>query len=178
MKFTLSILTILLFVLVAFGQEESDKGIELYEQGNYTGAITVLQNVVQADKKNRDAWFHLGMSFAKTGKNNQAVKALRKGDSISSINSSGYDKELRIISKPHARYTDSARQNLTAGKVKLAIEFGENGQIKLIVPIQILPDGLTGNCITAAQNIKFEPAYKNGKAVSSIKVIEYTFEIR
>ncbi len=92
MKLSLSILSIFLFVVVAFGQNAPDKGIELYLQGDYNGAITVLQNVVQIDKKNRDAWLYLGMRFARIRKNKEALKALRKGDSISSKDSSNYDK--------------------------------------------------------------------------------------
>jgi hypothetical protein len=64
------------------------------------------------------------------------------------------------------------------GIVRLAIEFGADGNIKSIIPVQSLPDGLTENCIAVAQNIKFEPAQKNGKPVTYIKVIEYTFDIR
>lgn len=177
MKFTLSILTILLFACVAFGQNERDKGVGLYLQGDYNSAIAILQNVVQTDKKNRVAWLYLGMSFARARKNSEALKALRKADSISVKDSSDYDKELKIVSKPRPRYTDSARQNLTTGRVKLAIEFGADGKIKAIIPIQSLPNGLTENCVDVAQNIKFEPAQKNGNPVSSIKVIEYSFEI-
>lgn len=178
MKLTLSILTILFFALATFGQSERDKGIELYLQGDYNGAVTILQKVVQTEKKNRDAWLYLGMSLARTGKKNEALKALRKGDSISAKNSSDYDKELKIISKPRGRYTEAAKRNQITGVVKLAIEFGADGKINSIIAIQSLPDGLTESCLEAAQNIKFEPAVKNGKPVTYIKVIEYTFEIR
>jgi TonB family protein len=177
MKLTLSMLTILLFAVVAFGQDKTDKGIELYLQGDYNGAISILQDVVQTNKNNRDAWLYLGMSFARIRKNKEALKALRKGDSISSKNSSNYDKELKIISKPHCRYTDSARENSITGTVKLAVEFGADGTIKSIIAVQSLPYGLTENCIAAAENIKFEPATKNGKPVASIKVNEYSFNI-
>ena len=79
MKLILPVLTILLFAFVSFGQEdEPNKGIELYLQGDYNGAITILQNAVQTDKENRDAWFYLGMSFARIKKNKEAVKALKK----------------------------------------------------------------------------------------------------
>ena len=177
MKFILSLLTILLFCTFGFGQSEREKGIDLYENGDYISAIEVLQNVVKTDDKDRDAWLFLGMSFVKTKKNKEALKALRKGDSISLVNSSEYSKELKIISKPHPRYTDLARQNNVTGKVKLAIEFGSDSKIKAIVPIQTLPDGLTANCLEVAQRIEFEPAYKNDKPVNYIKIIVYTFEI-
>lgn len=176
MKFILSLLTILLFFSFGFGQSEREKGIDFYKNGDYISAIEVLQNVVKTDDKDRDGWLFLGMSFVKTKKNKEALTALRKGDSISSTNSSEYSKELKIISKPRPRYTELAKQNQIAGRVKLAIEFGADGKIKAIVPIQTLPDGLTANCLEVAQRIKFEPAYKNDKPVNYIKIIEYTFE--
>lgn len=178
MKLTLSMIAILLFAFVAFGQDEPDKGIELYLQGDYNGAITVLQNVVQTDTNNRDAWLYLGMSLARVKKHKEAVKALRKGDSISSKDSSNYDNELKIISKLRCRYTDSARENLITGTIKFAVEFGADATIKSIVAVESLPFRLTENCIDVAKNIKFEPATKNGKPVSRIKVISYSFDIR
>lgn len=177
MKITLLIFTILLFSFAAFGQTERDKGIELYQSNDYSTAVTVLQNAVKVDQNDRDAWLYLGMSLARAKKTTEAMKALRKGDSISA-KSSLYDTPVKIISKPRARYTDAARQNMTQGVVKLAIEFGADNKIKAIVPIQTLPDGLTQECIASAKGIKFDPAYKNGNPVSSIKILEYTFEIR
>lgn len=177
MKLTLTIITTLLCALPAFGQSAGG-GIELYEKGDYNGAITILQNVVQTDKKNRDAWLFLGMSFARTGKNTEALKALRKGASISSKNSSGYDKTIKIISKPRASFTETARRNLTTGTVRLVVEFGADGQVKAVIPIESLPNGLTESCMEAARNIKFEPAYKNGKPVTYISIIDNYFDIQ
>lgn len=177
MKTLLLTLTILMFAVVAFGQNERDKGIELYQSGDYNAAISILQNVVTADKKDRDAWLYLGLSFARIKKDNEALKALRKGDSISSKDSSNYDKEVKITSKPRPTYTELAKQNLTQGRVRLAIEFGADGKIKFIHPVQSLPDGLTQNCIAVAKSIKFDLAYKNGKPVPRIGIIEYSFDI-
>jgi tetratricopeptide (TPR) repeat protein len=177
MKLTLSILTILLSAFIAFGQTDLDKGIELYQSNDYNAAISVLQGVVNADQNDRDAWLFLGMSLAQAKKTKEAIKALRKGDSISGKFSTVYDKAPKIISKPRAQFTDAARQNMTRGVVKLAVEFGADKKIKSIVTIQSLPDGLTQICIAAAKGIKFEPASKNGNPVSSIKIVEYAFDI-
>src|SRR5689334_15644508 len=123
MKLILSISIILMAAFIAFGQDGRDKGIELYQTGDYNAAIPILQNVVATNNKDRDAWLYLGMSFARIKKDKEALKALRKGDSISSKNPSGYDKELKITSKPRVGFTQSARENMTQGKVKLAVEF-------------------------------------------------------
>lgn len=177
MKLILSMLTILLFAFVAFGQDEPDKGIELYLQGDYNGAITVLQNAVQTDENNREAWLYLGMSFARIKNNKEALKALKKADSVSSKKASKYDKELKVTKRQPCRYTDSAKENLVTGTIKLAVEFGADSTIKPVVVVQSLPYGLTENCIAAVQKIKFEPAVKNGKPATSIKIVEYSFDI-
>jgi hypothetical protein len=36
---------------------------------------------------------------------------------------------------------------------------------------------LTQNCIAAMKGIRFDPARKDGKAYSTIKIIEYSFTI-
>ena len=84
---------------------------------------------------------------------------------------------LKILSKPRANYTDAARQAQVQGKVVLRVTFAANGTIGGISVISGLGNGLTEQAIAAARNIKFEPAKKNGQAVSTVKSIEYTFTI-
>src|SRR5688572_21673005 len=145
MKFILTVFAVLLFSLVICGQSERDKGIALYRANDYDAAILALQEAVKADQHDRDAWLYLGMSLAQTKRNKEAVKALRKANSISS-KSSIYDTDLKIISKPRCNLTDMARQNRTQGTVRFAVEFGADRKIKAIVPFETLPDGLTQNC--------------------------------
>lgn len=85
MKFSryLFISIILFSAITIFAQSETEKGVELYRNGDFDGAIPVLQKVVETDKKDRKAWLHLGMSFGKKGKMKEASKAFQKWDSIS-----------------------------------------------------------------------------------------------
>lgn len=174
MKLLLTIFTVLLFSLVNFGQSERDKGIALYQANDYDAAILAFQEAVITNQNDRDAWLYLGMSLAQTKRKKEAVKALRKGNSIS-FKSSIYDTGLKIISKPRCNLTDMARQNRTQGTVRFAVEFGADRKIKAIAPFETLPDGLTQNCMEAVKGIKFDPASKNGNPVSIIKVLEYSF---
>lgn len=87
------------------------------------------------------------------------------------------DVPLKIISKPRASYTDSARQNGVQGNIRIAVLFGASGRIEYILLIKGLGYGLDQNAIGAAKRIKFEPAKKDGKPVSVVKQIMYGFTI-
>jgi TonB family protein len=83
----------------------------------------------------------------------------------------------RILSKPAAAYTESARIAETGGTVLLEVTFLASGEIGDIRPVKELPQGLTEAAIEAARKIKFRPAMSDGKPVTSVKTIEYTFSV-
>ena len=174
---------LLLAASVWFGQEASEleKGVGAYDQGNYQEAADVLQKLVAADAKNREAWLYLGMSRARLKNKSEAVKAFKKAKKISDgegdTDTDATGTKVKIISKPRAQYTDAARQNLTQGTIVLAVEFGADGKIKEVFTVQGLPNGLTENCVAAAKRIRFDPAVKNGKPYSTIKFVTYSFTI-
>jgi tetratricopeptide (TPR) repeat protein len=175
MKFPISLLVCLILTASIFAQSETEKGIELYRKGNLDEAVTILQKVVDADNNDREAWIYLGIGLAKKGKDKEALKAFQNAASLRPLKAPPDD--LKIISKRRCFYTDLARTHQVTGRVKLAIEFGDDAKIKFIFPIKGLPDGLTESCIQAAQQIVFEPAVINGKAVSSVKIVEYVFTL-
>ncbi len=82
---------------------------------------------------------------------------------------------VKIIKKPFPQYTESARASRSGGGIRLYVLFAANGKIGFIVPLNDLPDGLTESAINAAKDIKFNPATKDGKPVSVVKQIEYSF---
>lgn len=84
---------------------------------------------------------------------------------------------MRIVAKPRANYTDTARQNQVQGTVTLRVTFLANGQIGSISPVSGLPYGLTEQAIAAARSIKFEPQMKDGNPVSVTKQVQYSFTI-
>lgn len=189
MKLRLHYTIVILLLVILFtgssvkaqiASNERDRGIELYRQNDLQKAADVLQAVVAADKKNRLAWIYLSLSYGKLGKADKAIKYMRKAADISLKDSSGsqfYDQEAKIISSPRPRYTQAAKRSMTTGRVKLAIELGANGKVLFIVPVYGLPDGLTEECAAAALNIKFDPALRNGNPVSSVKILEYSFDV-
>ncbi len=179
--YNISLFTILLFTAsIVFAQQtDREKGIDFYNNDEYRKAVETLQKVVETDQKDQKSWLYLGMSQAKLKNKSQAAKTFKKADKISNP-AIEPDKNIigvKIVSKPRAAYTDEARSSLTQGTIKLAVEFGADGSIKAIFPFQTLPYGLTENCVESAKNIKFEPATKEGKAYSVIKIISYSFTI-
>lgn len=84
---------------------------------------------------------------------------------------------FKIISKPNPRYTNAARRENIQGNVLLAILFGSDGQIKFILVTKGLKNGLNEEAVKAAKKIKFEPATKNGKPISVVRVLQYNFKV-
>jgi outer membrane biosynthesis protein TonB len=188
---TLYKITILLSLLLAAGvcfaqagESEFEKGVGFYEGGEYQKAVEVLQKLVETDGNNQKAWLYLGMSEAKLKNKSSAVKAFKKAfkvkkdESETEATTAGAAQTgTKIISKPRAVYPEAARQNMTQGTVKLAVEFGADGKIKEVYPFQTLPDGLTEICVEAARKIKFQPGTKNGQPYSTITIVTYEFRI-
>lgn len=160
----------------SFAQATREKGIELYENGDYKAAIEILQKIVEADANDGEARRFLAMSFAGTGDKKQAREVFKKGDHITDKDlNRNYDSPVKITVKRFARATERARRNGVSGSVRLAVEFRSDGKIGLIFPLNELPDGLTESAIKAASGFEFEPAIKNGKALTVIKFVEYHF---
>ena len=184
MKTSFSLLAcfVFLFTLTVFAQKESEKGIALYRSGDYAAAITALKTAVETNRKDYKAWTYLGAGYVRIQNYKSALEAFRESESASPKKFS--DKELdelnegfKITAKPRANYTDNARNAGTQGNVKFAVEFGGDGKMNFIFPVQALPNGLTENVVQAVQKIKYEPAQKDGKPVLVVKVITYNFTI-
>ncbi|MDQ4121318.1 MAG: energy transducer TonB [Acidobacteriota bacterium] len=62
------------------------------------------------------------------------------------------------------------------GTVRLRVQFLASGEIGNVDVISGLPYGVSETAAEAAKRIKFEPAYKNGQPVNSVKVLEYFFD--
>jgi tetratricopeptide (TPR) repeat protein len=162
----------------AFAQSKRDEGIGLYQEAKYQSAVDVLQEVINRDEKDRVARMFLGAALFQTGNRDDAVKEFRKGNLTTKELSRNFDSGVEFKSKPRPSFTDTARSNFTQGVVRLAVEFLADGKIGFMVPVQTLPDGLTENCRYVAKRIKFNPAQKDGKPVTTVGIVEFTFSIQ
>ena len=87
------------------------------------------------------------------------------------------DKRISVTSKPEPGYTVAARKHDVTGTVTLRCVFHASGKVTNIKVLTPLPDGLTEKAIEAAKQIKFIPAMKDGRPVSTYAVINYAFEL-
>lgn len=84
---------------------------------------------------------------------------------------------LNITYKPKPKYTDRARQARETGNVRIAMMFGADGKTKYMMVIKGLRYGLSEQALLAASGIGFEPQKIDGKPVSVVKVVVFTFTI-
>jgi len=85
--------------------------------------------------------------------------------------------KARVLEKPEPQYTREARLEHITGTVVLSAILSEDGKVRAIVPVKSLPDGLTENCIRVAKQMKFVPAFKDGRPVSMSLQLEYNFNL-
>lgn len=92
-------------------------------------------------------------------------------------NSSVYTTNIKVLTKPRAEYTDQARQAGVQGTTTLLVNFSDKGTVKNVLVLKSLGFGLDQSAIRAAQKIRFEPAQKDGKPVSVVKMVQYSFTL-
>lgn len=82
-----------------------------------------------------------------------------------------------VVMKPEPSYTEQARQNEITGTVVLRAVFTSTGAVTDIRAVLGLPYGLTEQAIAAARQIRFIPAIKEGRFVSTFIQLEYNFNL-
>lgn len=103
--------------------------------------------------------------FKKQGSNAQT--------STANLNNSTF----KILTKPRALYTDSARQAGVQGTITLAVVFTSDAKISHVIVLKGLGNGLNENALRAARNITFAPETENGKPISVVKMLQFSFSI-
>jgi TonB family protein len=87
------------------------------------------------------------------------------------------DSRAVVTKKPAAVFAQEARKRSVEGTVVLRAVFSSTAEVRDITVIVGLPYGLTENAIKAAHKMKFRPALKDGKPVSTWAQLEYTFSL-
>jgi TonB family protein len=82
---------------------------------------------------------------------------------------------IKIITKPRPNYTDTARFYHTTGTVSLRVTFRADGKMSAVSIVKRLPFGITEQAISAACQMQFEPATRNGVPYTVTKVVQYNF---
>jgi TonB family protein len=82
-----------------------------------------------------------------------------------------------ITSKPEPGFTEEARRDNVTGIVRLRAILSASGEVTGVSVVKGLPGGLTERAISAAKQIRFRPAQKDGRTVSQYVTLEYNFNI-
>jgi TonB family protein len=107
---------------------------------------------------------------------NYSVPAVKEDDS-SIFTGRQVTSKARVISKPQPSYAEGARAAQITGTVVLRCVFSSAGEVTNIRALSGLPEGLTEKAIGAARHIKFIPAIKDGRFVSTHIQLEYNFTL-
>lgn len=84
---------------------------------------------------------------------------------------------LEVISKPAVQYTSEARQLKVQGDVILRVTFLASGQVQVQGVVRGLGHGLDEEARRVAQQIRFRPATREGRAVDLTTTITISFQL-
>lgn len=171
------VLLTLIFSTAAIAQQsDRDRGIDLYREGKFTEAITTLQSAVTANEDDRIAWLFLGGAFVHQDAKDEAAEAFgRMSGTKQPPPPPKYDRTVKITYKPRPGYTEEARRNRSSGTIRVVVEFCSDGTIGFVFPMPTSTRDLIPPSLRAARDIRFEPAIKDGKPVTVINMLEYTY---
>ena len=82
-----------------------------------------------------------------------------------------------VLSKPSPRYTEEAREMRVQGDVTLEVRFTAAGSVEVLRVVNGLGHGLDEQARVAAQQIRFKPATRDGKAVDQVSLIHIAFQL-
>lgn len=82
---------------------------------------------------------------------------------------------LKILNKPLVNYTRLARMYRVTGVISIAVVFGADGKVRYTMLLNQLGFGLDEEAVRAAMGIRFVPQMKDGKPVSVVRTVEYSF---
>jgi hypothetical protein len=198
MKGFQSLLLALLFLVgMAMSQDKSSHAFDLYQAGDYEGAVKELTPVVAAEEDSPDWYSAVGLlaaSYTHLGKTSEAhslfqqlvdhaktfgpnkpaeVKKAAKTAASDTAPLPVGSKRLHILKKPLFKLPSGVRS--LSGTIWLAVEFRADSTIGFIVPIDSISIELVKPAIEAASKITFEPEVRAGKSVSVQKLITYGF---
>ena len=82
-----------------------------------------------------------------------------------------------ILSKPNPAYTDEARKLRLEGDVSVEIVFLASGSVRVVRVTNGLGHGLDEAAVRAAEQIRFKPAFQDGKPVDFPATVHIEFQL-
>jgi TonB family protein len=136
----------------------------------FTNAAVTVEEILKLKPANSDLW-------------QERLETLRlyagpisTPDKRTVYGASEVKKKARLITMPNAIYTAEALAAKADDEVRIRLVLAADGTVKNILPIRSAGYGLTESAVTAALQIKFEPAVRNGQPVSQFATLVYEFK--
>jgi len=82
------------------------------------------------------------------------------------------------MNRPRPNYTEEARMQRVQGVIKASVLVGPDGIVKLVRLQNGLPAGLDEEAIRAAYEMRFRPAFSNGRPIETWVTLEIEFNLR
>jgi TonB family protein len=83
----------------------------------------------------------------------------------------------QVLSEPHPRYTEEAKQLKIQGEITLQVRFGMNGKVEVLRVVTGLGHGLDEEARRVAEQIQFKPAARNGQPADHVTYIHIFFQL-
>lgn len=138
-------------------------------QGFKAAADTVAE-ILKLNPPNRDYWSERLATLQ------LYAEPVSRPEERTIFGRSEVQKPAKMLETPLAVYTDEAKAARAKGDVRLRLVLAADGTVKYVFPIKSMRYGLTESALTAARQIKFEPAIRNGSPASVFVTLVYEFE--
>jgi TonB family protein len=139
-------------------------------RGNGTGGASGVPGVVAS------AGFGNGVGSAKPAGFADATPAPENAAEEGSGQRAAHEP-VEILAKPKPNYTEEGRKLKIEGEVRLEVQFTATGEVHVIRILHGLGHGLDEQAVRAAEQIKFKPAQREGKAVDSNATLHIIFQL-
>lgn len=184
--FVLCLVTIAFSSAVHAQTEPRDLGFEAYQQENYEDAVKHLREAVAKDENDLSSWRYLGMAYLYLKNNRDSRRSFQASDKIGK-NATRYEpkitKDVRITARSHPTSPQALRQPFSTqpddsprdGVARLLVEYRKDGQIGMIHIISNTVPAWRDELIRTAKRMKFEPAEMDGKPITVLNMVEYSY---
>jgi TonB family protein len=82
-----------------------------------------------------------------------------------------------VLSEPRPQYTQEARQLRIQGEITLQVRFGVDGKVEVLRVVSGLGHGLDQEAALVAEQIRFNPAVRDGQPTDHITYIHILFQL-
>lgn len=165
---------LLAFASVSFAQSELKDAVDLYRAGKYQEVITSLEDLHAKTGPTTRSLLFLGAAYAQLGMEEKARLCFQQFFSPGVSKVSGDETSLKITKKPQPVFhSNNVGDDF---RTFAAVEFKADRSIGLVFIVETNSKEFTKSVLKAIKKISFAPATSEGKPVTVIRLIVYSYE--